>query len=119
MKIGAGGLQAQAAQDVAPVNKIDPVRLKPTEENIGTDISNYRGQVNRADLFKAVEKLNNAATLFNHPYELRVREKDKKVKVELISKHNSRVVKEIPPERILDLTENIEQAMGLMIDEQV
>ncbi|HOV79653.1 MAG TPA: flagellar protein FlaG [Bacillota bacterium] len=119
MKIGAGGLQAQVAQEVAPVNRIESVRLKPAEEIIGTDVSNYKAQVNRADLFKAVEKLNSAAALFNRPYELRVREKDRRIKVELVAKGKSRVVKEIPAERVLGLADDMEQAMGLMVDEQV
>lgn len=119
MKIGAGGLQSQVAQEGAPVSKIDAARMRPAGEDIGADVSNYRAQVNREDLFRTVEKMNNAAALFNQPYKLRVREKDKKLKVELTFKDGSRVIKEIPPERILDLAENLEQAMGLMIDEQV
>lgn len=119
MKIGAGGLQAQVAQDGMPGTKAETGRLKTAKETLDADISHYQNPVNRSDLFKAVEKLNKAAELFNQPYEFRVNEDGKKPTVELTTGDKTQVVKEIPSNRVIALAQHMEQTVGLLLDEHV
>lgn len=119
MKVGAGGLQSQVTQDVTQVRRVEQGRQYFSDERQSTENSNYQKPVDGAELFKAVEKLNNAAVMFNCPYFFKIREEKKKQKVELTIRGKSTVVKEVPPERVLVLAEEPEQAMGFALDEQI
>lgn len=71
MKIGAGGPQAQAAQEVARV--LDTARLKPPAEEAllqGEDLALRRM---RYELNRAVEQMRRAAEMFNQPFDFVVR----------------------------------------------
>lgn len=71
MKIGAGGPQAQAAQEAARV--LDASRLKPPAEEAllqGEDLALRRL---RYELNRAVEQMRRAAEMYNQPLEFTVK----------------------------------------------
>ena len=71
MKIGAGGPQAQAVQEVSRV--LDVARLKPPAEEAllqGEDLALRRL---RYELNRAVERLRRAAEMYNQPLEFTVK----------------------------------------------
>ncbi|HCX64257.1 MAG TPA: hypothetical protein DHN33_03500 [Eubacteriaceae bacterium] len=74
---------------------------------------------NREELEQAVENTN--ALLFNHQdthFEFKVHEGTGRVMVNLIDNKTDEVVKEIPPEKILDLVANIWELAGIIVDER-
>lgn len=75
MKIGAGGLQALAGQEVA--RGLDTSRLKPPAEETllqGEDLALRRL---RNELNKAVERMRQAAEMYNQPLDFAVKRGDK------------------------------------------
>lgn len=80
MKIGAGGPQAQAAQEASQV--LDNARLRPPAGEVllqGEDLALRRM---RYELNKAVEQMRRMAEMFNQPYDFMVR-RDKKPRIKL------------------------------------
>jgi len=75
MKIGAGGLQALVAQDA--VRNLDAGRLKPTTEETLLQSEDLALQKMRYALNKAVERMRQAAEMYNQPLEFMVKRGDK------------------------------------------
>lgn len=80
MKIGAGGLQSMVAQDATRV--LDAGRAKPTAGEAllqGEDLAMRR---QRYELHKAVERMRQAAELYNQPLEFRVKKEKLRIKAQ-------------------------------------
>lgn len=79
MKIGAGGLQSQIVQDAARAPE-NANRLKPAAEEVLLQSEDLAMRKLRYELNKAVERLRQAAEMYNQPLEFMVN-KDKKPKI--------------------------------------
>ncbi len=75
MKIGAGGLQAQIVQDAARVQDVS--RFKPTVEEVLLQSEDLALRKMRYELNKAVEKMRQAAEMFNQPLDFIVKKEGK------------------------------------------
>ena len=76
-------------------------------------------EVNRARLEDALDKLTRSADLFNKGLQFLIHEETERLIVRVIDKETQEVIREIPPERILDLVASIEAFLGLLFDERV
>ncbi len=74
MKIGAGGLQAQVAQESARV--LDTGRARPTAGEALLQSRDLALRRQRYELHKAAERMRRAAELYNQPLQFKVK-KDK------------------------------------------
>jgi len=75
MKIGAGGLQAQVVQDAARIQDVS--RFKPTVEEALLQGEDLALRKTRYDLNKAVEKMRQAAEMYNQPLDFIVKKEGK------------------------------------------
>jgi len=79
VKIGAGGLQAQVAQDA--MRAVDTARLKPTVEEVLLQDEGLAVQKMRYELNKAVERMRQAAEAYNQPLDFLVKPDGKKPRI--------------------------------------
>jgi len=79
VKIGAGGLQAQAAQETVRV--ADPSRFRPAVEEALLQGEDLAMQKVRYELNKAVERLRRAAEMYNQPLEFLAKPDGKKPRI--------------------------------------
>jgi len=115
MKIAAGGLQA-LVNDVLPVKKIDFLAGQKKQESEQREaISSHTG-VDRENLGKTVEKLNRAAELFEQRISFKMHDETKRLMVRIINDNTGEVIKEIPPEEMLDIEANISKMIGIILD---
>ncbi|MFZ7120921.1 MAG: flagellar protein FlaG [Eubacteriaceae bacterium] len=70
------------------------------------------------DLKKAVNETNKMIFGGNSHFEFQVHEKTGAMMVKLIDNNTNEVIKEIPPEKILDLVANIWELVGIIVDEK-
>lgn len=70
------------------------------------------------DLEKAVEDTNRVIFGDDNHFEFRVHEGTGRIMVKLIDNETDEVIKEIPPEKILDLVANIWDLVGILVDER-
>lgn len=68
----------------------------------------------------AVETVNDAVKMFNYHLEFKVHEASGRYQVKVVDSETSEVIREIPPENVLDMAANfkkmVSEAVGLMFD---
>lgn len=70
------------------------------------------------DLQEAVEKVNTTAQAFNTGLRFRIHEESERVMVEVFNRVDNEVIKEIPPEKLLNLVAQIQSVIGVFVDER-
>ncbi|NLL57927.1 MAG: flagellar protein FlaG [Firmicutes bacterium] len=68
------------------------------------------------DLQDAVEKVNITADTFNISLRFRIHEESERIMVQVVNLENNEVIKEIPPEKILNVVAQIQNIIGLFVD---
>jgi len=71
------------------------------------------------DLNRAVDKLNQATGLLNRHLKFRMHKETKTTIVQVIDSESDQVLREFPPEKMLDMLANLEKAVGIIIDKYV
>jgi flagellar protein FlaG len=66
----------------------------------------------------AIERANEAVLIANRKFEYSIHEKTKQIMVKIIDIETNEIVREIPPEKILDLVATLWEMSGLIIDER-
>ena len=69
-------------------------------------------------LISAIEKANKALAGSARHFEISIHEKTKNIMVRVIDSETDQVVREIPPEKILDLISKLWEMAGLIVDER-
>jgi len=69
-------------------------------------------------LQEGTEKLNEMTRIFDRSFHFEIHEKSKRWMVQVINTETGEVVREIPPEKILDMVARLDQLVGLIVDER-
>ncbi len=75
-------------------------------------------QVSLEDLATAAEHLGQALEVINRGLEFSIHEDTNRIIVRVINRETQEVLKEIPPEQLLDMIARIWDVMGLIVDEK-
>lgn len=70
------------------------------------------------DVQKAAERLNQAASAFDIQAHFSVHRATHEIMVKIVNTRTGQVLREIPPEKVLDLAASMEQMLGLFVDER-
>lgn len=70
----------------------------------------------REDLLEAVEKVNTTAEAFHTGLRFRIHEESERMMVQVVNLLDNEVIKEIPPEKLLQVVAQIQNIIGLFID---
>jgi flagellar protein FlaG len=107
------------AQDTVTVSKADRVGAG-TKQNISqlTEFEKKFLHVSEKVLINAIEKANKAIAGNNRRFEYSVHEKTNEIMVKVIDTDTDEVVREIPPEKILNLYASLMEMAGLIVDER-
>ena len=95
-------------QEIKSVQKIDPQQ----------EAQKYIKEYIQSDLQRAVEEANKFIFKDNGRFEFKMHERTNRMMVRLVDKDTDEVLKEIPPEKILDLVASIWDLVGILIDER-
>ncbi len=71
------------------------------------------------ELIKNIESANEKFVAFDRRFEFSIHEKTKQIMVKVIDVTTDEIIREIPPEKILDLVAAIWEISGIIIDERV
>lgn len=69
-------------------------------------------------VINAIEKANKAITGVSTKFEFSIHEKTKEIMVKVINSETNEVIREIPPEKILDLVAKMWEMAGIIVDER-
>ena len=75
-------------------------------------------QSGREHLDDAIVRLREAGDYFNRRLNFRVDERTHRIVVKVIDTRTDKVIKEIPPEQLVELAAKIQEMVGLLVDEE-
>lgn len=124
---GANSALSSSSPETKAVPSVQPVKwqsrleeVKPTVEEEGqAEVGEQREQVaDQEQVSQALEKVNESLNLLNRRMEFRVHESTNRIMVRVIDKETNKVVKEIPPEKFLDMAAKLQDLVGLLVDQK-
>jgi flagellar protein FlaG len=69
-------------------------------------------------LASKVEQLNETMQVFKREFHFKIHEETSRIIVQVLNAETDEVVSEIPPEKVLDILANMEEAIGLIVDKK-
>jgi flagellar protein FlaG len=92
-------------------------QLKKRHETIrGKDVPREDNHTERLE--QALKQANKATEAVNISLRFYVHERSDRVMVQVVDIQNNEVIKEIPPEKVLNLVGQIQEMIGLLLDEK-
>lgn len=109
---------SQAAKTAVPI---------PAEINVQTSLKtdnskpeqNTLDQITRKDAEEISEVMNKISEMVNTQLKFEVYEETNTVYVQIVDRETKEVVKQIPPEEMLELSAKIREMVGILLDEYV
>lgn len=71
------------------------------------------------ELIRGIETTNERLEIYNSRLEFSIHEKTKDIMIKVINTQTDEVIREIPPQKILDMVANMLEQAGLLVDEKV
>lgn len=104
---------------------VDPAKLLP---NSGREVAKEAQQkekyieeaeqVSDAFIMKAIDKVNHTFEMQKRSLRFQIHERTNEVIVKVIDSETEEVIREIPPEKLLDMFANMLELAGLLVDER-
>lgn len=91
--------------------------VKKVNKSIG-NIEDKQSKIDPKELNSAVAKANKVLFKNNTHLQFRIHEKTKDVMVKIINDESGEVLKEIPPEKMLDMIAKLWEIAGILVDEK-
>lgn len=114
---------------ITPVNVVSKIALSERAVNTkGSEKQNnqqeqvnkqFEGNVTREDAETIADIMNKVSELYNRQLHFDVYEDTNKVYVQIIDENTKEVIKQIPPEEMLELSARIQEMVGIMLDKYV
>ncbi len=106
-------------QELPPV--ATPIPTQPKSEAAPTltvDLAeNKRIELSQGEVAKVVEKVNEMAQLFNNKLRFEMTS-DNRVKIRVVDSQTGQLVREIPPERLMETFSRLEDMVGVLLDQR-
>lgn len=87
------------------------------EEGLQQEL-NQQQQINPEQIKKAVEDVNKKITNQNSELQFGIHEGTNRITIKVIDKETKKVIKELPPEKTLDMIAKAWELAGIMVDER-
>lgn len=116
--------QQDATSQVNESNNLTEHNSEPATSKDGKSISqltNFERKelpVSERVVIDAIEKANKAISGINTKFEFSIHKKTKEIMVKVIDSDTNQVIREIPPEKMLDLVAKIWEMAGILVDER-
>ncbi len=91
---------------------------RQNSENTLKDDKDYMPNIQEKMLINSIEKANKKFEGKDNELSFSVHEKTKQILVKIVDKQTKEVIKEIPPEKILDMIASMCEAAGIFVDEK-
>lgn len=102
----------QVSAQAKPRERIFPERdeIQPEEPD--------KVALSEKTVINAIEHANNAIRITNRRFEFSIHEKTKEIMVKVIDADTDEIIREIPPEKILDMVAMMWEMVGIIVDER-
>jgi flagellar protein FlaG len=102
-----------------PSLALAPISLSPntTRELKNAEIQGKKIPLGEEQIIKAIERANKAMQGKTTSFEFSVHDKTKQIMVKVIDEETGEVIREIPPEKVLDMVARLWEMAGIIVDE--
>ena len=96
-----------------------------TQNNTASRLNNKQAKIpedkkyREDEIIGAIESANKKFVVYDRKFEFSIHEKTKQIMVKVIDVNTDEVIREIPPEKILDLVAAIWEISGIIVDEKI
>lgn len=126
MKIkGVGNVEAVNRVNSPDISKNDEVYWmklnKAGNKDTGTNVREEKERISigEQELIEAIERANKALRGVDKRFEFSIHEGTKQIMVKIINDETGEVIKEIPPEKILDMVAKMWELAGIIVDRKI
>lgn len=112
---GSGGGKLQGVLSKTLEKAFDDLRLAVVQSD-GRRGETAHSAISREDLENSVSEINNVLDKVNKRLSFRVHDGSERMMVYVIDNKTNEVVREVPPEKFLDVIARIREFVGLLID---
>ena len=88
-------------------------------ENLEYMPNDQQKQVSEQEIISAIEKANKEFMIYDRKFEFSIHERTKAIMVKVIDAKNDEIIREIPPEKILDMVAKLWELAGIIVDEKI
>jgi flagellar protein FlaG len=106
------------ARETSQQVKPETVEKKLSEKLI-TDNLNEKKKLSSEKLEDLVKAANEVMEAMDKKLEFSIHEGTNRTMVKIVDRHDGKVIKEIPPEKMLDLVAKMWEVVGLFVDEMI
>lgn len=100
-------------------NTPKPLKVGAKDLNAKPVIQGEEKKYTEDELINSIEAANEQFIAYDRRFEFSIHEKTKQIMVKVIDIKTDETIREIPPEKILDLVASIWEVAGIMVDERV
>lgn len=97
-------------------DKTNPIGNIPVSQMTNQDIIEL--PVSDQAVIKAIEKANKVISGANTKFEFSIHKETKQIMVKVINSETNEVIREIPPEKVLDMVAKFWEMSGIIVDER-
>jgi len=76
-------------------------------------------KINEEELNKAIESVNKSVNTYDRRLEFSIHETTNEIMVKVVDTNTDEVIREIPPEKILDMVAKLWEMAGIIVDKKV
>ena len=118
-KTNSSDISANANSNNKPV--VTEVKTKAADHSIPQNLNEFERNVlpvSEQVVVDALERVNRSLTGSNRRFDISIHEKTNEIMVKVIDTQTDKVIREIPPEKILDMVAKLWELAGLFVDER-
>ena len=123
MKVQGGSLELKRTEYMPQAPEPQSLGRKPQQASLDAAALEQHWkeaakpeELDELEVQEAVEALNDAIEYINRALRFSVHEDTQRMMVKVVNLENNEVIKEIPPEEVLDTVARIREMIGLLID---
>lgn len=119
MPQGTGQVQKNPGQTSS--SDLDKTKKVTSRENSGSVKRDRKFDENalKDEVIEAIEQANDEFVTYDRKFEFSIHEDTKKITVKVLDSVTDEVIREIPPEKILDMVAGIWEVAGILVDEKI
>lgn len=119
-------MKMEGVRDTQPVTPVRPVSKKPGGEESGLPLNTAESRSqkdgSKTDIKaveKAVELINKTMESYSTELQFALHKGSGEYAVKIINTKDNSVIREIPPERVLDMVAYFKKVLGIIVDEMI
>ena len=116
---GDGGAKVRGDESGGMDNKLALMSVQTVRDLKQIELQGQRVSIGEEQLIKTIEKVNKKLRGIPTSLEFVIHEKTHDIMIKVINQETGEVIREIPPEKILDMVANFLEKAGLIIDERL